>query len=817
MHKCLQRSLLSCLLAASLPLVCLAVEVVPATAAPLAVNPVCDLASVEALLGSGRLAEFGAEAEKAAATGSPRGCFLAALAYDFGLGRRRDVERGADLLDRSVQGGDALASAYRAWRSATCYGSVEDRSIDEESVPQDPPVGKLPGCQETLSAPLQRYFTTEGGGLRPQVKRLLLLLNELADSGDVMARANLAGLSTSRVWGRDLQVHRYWLKLASDGGDLLCMRQYAYCLENGVGVLKNPAAALDLYRRAAASGDTESQVKLAEKLDGKGRTEAEYQEALKWLRQASAAGNVDARVNLILMLRDGRLGVPVDLVESRQVGHAGYQDKQAAPAKWYGDCLLDGHGGPMDKAAAVSVYEQAVAWGSSKAMHTLGYVYYSGALGAPDYDKAITWYMRAGEAGETLAFRDVGLMHDKGEGRPVSKNLSFFWFDKAARLGDVWSQVRVGWMLRNGVGVAADSEEAIVWFLAAEAQGDLDALSHLAYHHINGMGTPKDNRTAFVKLVKRLRISDDAWSSDLFLTLFSEKCIDTLAEDRLLALVKDPSLLECKTRLPLLCLHALDMLGRSEFGEVRADYVQALRATQRPELAETLARRAFLGVDGPPDLKLALEFAGRIPGEGNQQARFVANEFLSMAGETAQQKAEAVLALEEQAKAGFAPAVRLLARRAVDGIAQPSQGINYRPWIRAAKIKARPLLNEHGKQRPADKDFAAELAKVEKEVDVAAALVPPKVFWKPVPFYPREMAKARLSQQFMITFDVDAEGRVANIQVPKGVHPLFAEAARAHADKWLFVPGFQKGRRVALKNIRMPIRFLAAEDAYTDE
>ncbi len=86
----------------------------------------------------------------------------------------------------------------------------------------------------------------------------------------------------------------------------------------------------------------------------------------------------------------------------------------------------------------------------------------------------------------------------------------------------------------------------------------------------------------------------------------------------------------------------------------------------------------------------------------------------------------------------------------------------------------------------------------------------PKATSQPRPIYPFEMCRSGTPGSALLSFIVDAEGRVYDVKAVKSTHPDFAGAAIKAVSQWEFQPG-QKGGKNVNTRMLVPIGFTVAE------
>lgn len=144
--------------------------------------------------------------------------------------------------------------------------------------------------------------------------------------------------------------------------------------EEGMGVEKNEAEALRLYRQAAEGENEKAALKLGNAYYTGNGFEKDYQEAFNWYSVAAKKGSFPAQYNIGLMYEEG-LGVKKDTVKAFQF----YQksaDQGYAPAQIsLGKFFLNGIGTPQDFSKAVFWYKLGADQGDFDAQMTLAKLY----------------------------------------------------------------------------------------------------------------------------------------------------------------------------------------------------------------------------------------------------------------------------------------------------------------------------------------------------------------------------------------------------------------------------------------------------------
>jgi TPR repeat protein len=149
-------------------------------------------------------------------------------------------------------------------------------------------------------------------------------------------------------------------------------------------------------RQLAEQGDIQAQVKLARMYEAGQGVPKDFNEALKWYREAGDHGNA---------LAQGTLG-------------------------WF---YQYGQGVETNFPAAISWYQKAAEQGHAMSQLNLAVVYDDGIGVATNKEEAVKWYRLAADQGEPRAQLDLAVMYWRGEG--VTQDYKQAW--------DLFNRVRV--------------------------------------------------------------------------------------------------------------------------------------------------------------------------------------------------------------------------------------------------------------------------------------------------------------------------------------------------------------------------------------
>ena len=244
-------------------------------------------------------------------------------------------------------------------------------------------------------------------GLPRDDAQALKLFEGLSEAGNAVALANVAQfLESGRATVRDPAAALSWWRKAADKGLPGAQLRLGIAYQSAdLGLGRDDVEAVRWYRLAAERDDPGAQINLgAMLLEGLG-TPQDGAEAVKWLQRAAARGHLVAVINLGSILWDGRAGQTRDraaaVVHFRVAADAGNPAAQYMLAEAY----RLGEGVPADPALVVAWARKAAVQGYGEAQNTLGYAILSGYDGSYDYVEAACWLTLAVERAATDAAR----------------------------------------------------------------------------------------------------------------------------------------------------------------------------------------------------------------------------------------------------------------------------------------------------------------------------------------------------------------------------------------------------------------------------
>ena len=294
--------------------------------------------------------------------------------------------------------------------------------------------------------------------------------------------------------------------------------------DNGIGVEKDEARALQAYEKAAIKNSTYAQLAMGGHFVS--AEPPDYEKALFWLEKAA---KTDARAQAIMgaMYIQG-LGVEQDYAQARtwleMAGDDGlpvgqfllgkiYQNieprdiqkavacYEKAAARNHDDAQLAlsgmyrrGEGVPQDDAKSFALAQQAAEQGNDEAQCRLGWYFTEGIGTARDLTQAKLWAEKAAaqENGDAMGLLGIFALQAGDDAAARS------WYQKGAELGDMDCQYQLGRFFQDGRGdVERDMSAAAAWYGKAAEQGQAEAIGRLTGMYYSGQGVEQDYERAF--------------------------------------------------------------------------------------------------------------------------------------------------------------------------------------------------------------------------------------------------------------------------------------------------------------------------------
>lgn len=404
-----------------------------------------------ALLHSRNFGEGRREAEAAARGGSTTAMVLLAAVHENGYGVEKDQAKALAWYRKAADANDARAvqhalRLYEAREGTDGAGAREMRN-------------RMPG------------FGPRSSQLPVNLQPTLLARAERGDPG---AQHNYAAMIEKQNPGEAIE----WYRKAAAQGYALSQYNLAQMHEQGMGMPRDTAQAVAMYRKLAETGFGEARMRVSMLEIERGN----YAEAHKWLPKLAADNDTRAMIELGLLYEHGK-GVAKDLDQAIK-----WYERAAPHSPWAEFKLGAVHSQRRDHAEAAKWWRKSADRGNPHALYNLAYMQEHG-LGMPkDEAAAFEIYLKAAERGSPHARNNLEIVFDEDRGAPGDAEARIEWLKRGAELGLPTARYRLG-ELYERPGRTQNYAEAMRWYGLAE--GDPRALRSMARLYERNLGVPR--------------------------------------------------------------------------------------------------------------------------------------------------------------------------------------------------------------------------------------------------------------------------------------------------------------------------------------
>ena len=248
----------------------------------------------------------------------------------------------------------------------------------------------------------------------------------------------------------------------------------AHLYGEGLGLVRDDAAAFRLALKAARGGDGAARVRV-----GVSYLDSDIARARYWLGAAAADGYVPAYVHLARSFRRQFTDAP-DPEAARGWYERAERAGSVTATLALGHMFRDGEFGAPDPAAAARRFARAAAAGSGHAQAALAHLYVLGEGVPRDPGRAHALYTEAATLHVAAAYTGLGHLHETGAGAARDEVRAEHWYRRGAEADDRVAQYRLGRMLLADR--AGDRlEEALHWLQRAAGAGHAAAQNAAAW------------------------------------------------------------------------------------------------------------------------------------------------------------------------------------------------------------------------------------------------------------------------------------------------------------------------------------------------
>ncbi len=217
--------------------------------------------------------------------------------------------------------------------------------------------------------------------------------------------------------------------------------------------------------------------------------------AVALYRQACDAGQAVACANLGIMYDYGR-GVEKDVARAATLYRQACDAGVANACNMLGWMYVNGSGVAQDDVRAVAVYRQACDGGEPNGCANLGFMYEKGRGVRTDSAAAAALFRQACDAQDAYGCSGLGAMYAEGRGVTKDEARGVELYRQACEAGHPNGCVNLGKMYAEGRGVGKDQARAVRLYREACDEGFKQGCHELGRTYLYGWGVIQDNARA---------------------------------------------------------------------------------------------------------------------------------------------------------------------------------------------------------------------------------------------------------------------------------------------------------------------------------
>lgn len=265
----------------------------------------------------------------------------------------------------------------------------------------------------------------------------------------------------------------FWERIGAESGDPEAMIQMGYAYMTGDGVERDPAKAVEYYRKAAEMDEPVGQYNMGIQCARGEGTKRDFAAAIDWMEQASENGDRDA---------PGQLKI---LKNSPEIEKKAYDGDAEAQARF--STLLANYPSEENIKESLEMAQRSVAQGCPRGYHCLGTRYDYGMGVAKDPIKAAELYRQGAELGSPECQYCYAVCFKNGSGVKQDDDAALRWAIMAAEQGHAAAAASISLESGSHPQPIMPVERIIGYLLKAEEKdpGDVRVAAQLGVQYIN--------------------------------------------------------------------------------------------------------------------------------------------------------------------------------------------------------------------------------------------------------------------------------------------------------------------------------------------
>lgn len=412
---------------------------------------------------------------------NPVTAFILGTYYSQGNGLRKDLEKGAALLQQAADAGFSYANLNLAVLKAG-DGANFLPDLDKARQLGNSIAGLL----------LADYYLAQANNPN-NMQQAREIYQYFAEKGDRDAQLKLAYLYDKGLGGQvDRELAGKWYNLAAEQGQPVAQYLLGRLYQLGrIGKQPNYEEAKKLYA-AAKTTYPRAAVALGFIYD---TVDDDYLKAFANYQWAAEKGDAVGQYNLALIYENGK-GQKVDYEKAKklyiQAANLGYVKAMSHLADFY----LLGLAGGRDEKQALDWYKKAASLGDSEALYQLGLLSETGVATALNLANAVNYYQQAAAKDNEKAKLALARMYQYGLGTSKDTNQAAQLYNELAKINNAYAQYQLALMYMEGLNGERKLDEGKRFLKLASDNGNQQATKMLQW-----MDAQQQDRVSFIEPV----------------------------------------------------------------------------------------------------------------------------------------------------------------------------------------------------------------------------------------------------------------------------------------------------------------------------